>query len=191
MIQGHHAGFELDAERAAGFRFQDRQQGGRLAEGVHLVLFSRRQGVALITHGQVVHAGLVLLADMQIEDIAADMLGKLAVSVAKEAGEDRHLVFRGRVGGGGAHMRSFASDGYQILPHPPMLTKLPRQAGRGGRAIGERTELPERVEPGPGHEDHAIGVHRPCFSARICRISASTWSAGMTFPARMSSRQRL
>jgi hypothetical protein len=46
------AGFKLDAERAAGLRFQDGKQGGRLGEGVHLLLLGRRQGVILIPHGQ-------------------------------------------------------------------------------------------------------------------------------------------
>ena len=54
---GDGAFLKFDAERAAGFGFEDGKQGGRLGEAEKFLLFLGRQGILLIPHGQVVHPG--------------------------------------------------------------------------------------------------------------------------------------
>jgi len=54
------------------------------------------------------------------------------------------------------------------------------------RPLGNPAEGRDGVGPGGGGDDDAV-THRPCFSGRICRISASMSSTGLTFPDRMSS----
>ena len=60
-------------------------------------------------HGQVVHASLVPLAKLVVEDVAGDVPREQAVISVEEAGEDRHFVFD--MGGGSAHVHSFLVDG--------------------------------------------------------------------------------
>jgi hypothetical protein len=83
---------ELDAEGTAGLGFQDGKHGCRLTEVVHFFLLGRCEVIILIPHGELVHAGLVELADRKLEDVAGDGLGELGLAVGQEAGEDRHLV---------------------------------------------------------------------------------------------------
>src|SRR5208283_2799039 len=92
---GSGLGFEFDAERAAGLGFEDGEHRTGLGEGEQLFLLGGRQGVLLIPHGQVVHPGLVAVAEAEVQDVPGHLGGELAAFVAEDASEDRHLVFAG------------------------------------------------------------------------------------------------
>src|SRR5271166_337712 len=104
---GGDAFLGFDAKRAARLGFEDGKQVAGLAEGEQLLLLGGSQGIVLIAHGQVVHAGLVPLAESQIQDVTGELDGKLSAFVAQDAREDGDLVFAG-LSRGCIHMRSFA-----------------------------------------------------------------------------------
>ena len=64
---------------------------------VRRALDLRMEGVLLIAHGQVVHPGLVAVAETEFQDVPGHLGGELTAFVAEDASEDRHLVFAGMI----------------------------------------------------------------------------------------------
>jgi hypothetical protein len=84
---------QFDAVRAASFGFEDGKDVPGLAESEKLFLFDRGKSVLLVPPSQVVHAGLVLIAEVAIQDVAGNLFGKLPVFVAQNTDKDRGFAF--------------------------------------------------------------------------------------------------
>src|SRR5262249_11164311 len=69
-MSGERAFLGFDLESAAGFGFEDAEEAAGFGVGEQFFLLCRRQRIFLVAHGQVMHTGLVLLAETQVENVA-------------------------------------------------------------------------------------------------------------------------
>src|SRR5438552_1911519 len=65
---GAFLGFDLQG--AASLGFEDGEKRAGLGVGEQFILLAGGKRVLLVAHGQVVHTGLVLVAETEVEDVA-------------------------------------------------------------------------------------------------------------------------